>query len=149
MHTDREEGCMMLSKLKDIFSKLTAFGTLILGLAALSPGNAQADTAVLQPTNAALEPSGRPAMKSDEVQVRIEGETIYISQDGGTFDELRLEDVAEIVHLKKLLRDAGAGAQSFSLPVGAMIVASGGGSGKGEKPKNQSSRKTSEPGKTK
>ena len=139
----------MLTKLKDIFSKLPALGTLIFGFASLLAGNARADTSALQPTRATLEPSGQSTTRSNEVQVRIEGEIVYISQDGGLFEELRLGDVAETAYLKELLRDVGAERRSISVPVGAMIVASGGGSGKGGKPKNQTSITRTESGKTK
>ncbi|RZN23281.1 hypothetical protein [Bradyrhizobium sp. Leo121] len=73
----------------------------------------------------------------------IDSEKIFISQDGRTFEELHLGDTPEAAHLKKLLRDEADG-RSVSVPVGSMIVASGGGSGKGAKPKN--SRATSSTG---
>jgi hypothetical protein len=139
---------MTRTKLKDIFSKLPALGTLILGFGALLAGNARADTLAVQPIRSTLEPSGQSATRSDVVQVRIEGETIYISQYGDIFEELRLGDVPETAHLKELLRDAGAERQSISVPVGAMIVASGGGSGKGGKPKDQTPSTTTEPSTT-
>jgi hypothetical protein len=64
------------------------------------------------------------------------GDNIHISQDGSSFEELRLGDTPEAGYLKKLLRDAGAPGQSISVPIGATIVASGGGGAKGEKPKD-------------
>ena len=51
-------------------------------------------------------------------------------------EELHLGDTPEAAHLKKLLRDEGADGGSVSIPVGSMIVASGGGGTKGEKPKS-------------
>jgi hypothetical protein len=88
------------------------------------------------------------ASRLDEVAIRIEGENIYISQRGSAFEELRLGDTPDAAHLRKLLRGAGAERQSISVPIGSMIVASGGGSGKGEKPKQKTSKET-DPGKSK
>jgi len=66
-----------------------------------------------------------------EVVVKIDGEKLFISQDGSHFEELRLGDTREALHLRKLLRDEVSDGQSVTLPVGSMIVASGGASGKG------------------
>jgi hypothetical protein len=70
--------------------------------------------------------------------IRIVGENIHISQDGSSFEELRLGDTPEAAHLRKLLRDAGAAGPSVSVPIDSMIVASGGGGAKGGKPKESS-----------
>jgi hypothetical protein len=136
---------MSHSSLKKIWSQLLAWLALMLSFGALLAGGARADRSQLQPPEATPEPSTRLASKSDQVAIRIDGENIYISQRGGAFEELRLGDTPDAAHLKKLLRDAGAGGQSVSVPIGSMIVASGGGSGKGEKPK----QKTTDPGKGK
>jgi hypothetical protein len=129
---------MSREKLKNIWSQLPAWGALALGFGALLGQDARASTPQVQP-------SKPQAARSDEVAVRLDGETILISQDGRTFDELRLGNTAEVAHLKQLLRAAGAVEQAVSVPVGAMIVASGGGSGKGLKPKQQSSQQSSAP----
>jgi hypothetical protein len=76
-------------------------------------------------------------LRLDEVAVRIEGENIYISQGGRAFEELHLGDTAEAVRFRKLLLDAGALGQSITVPIGSTIVASGGGSLYGEKPKQK------------
>jgi hypothetical protein len=136
---------MSRAKLRKIWSHLPAWGALLLGFGALI-GDARADRPEFRPSGTTPEPSSQSASKSDEVAVRIEGENIYISQDGSTFEELRLGDTPEAAHLKRLLRDEGADGRSVSVPVGSMIVASGGGSGKGEKPKQQSSRATANTG---
>ena len=81
--------------------------------------------------------------------IRIEGQTIYISQGGSAFEALRLGDTPEAEHLRKLLRDAGAAGQTVSVPVGSMIVASGGGSGNGEKPKHAAAKEATDSGKGK
>jgi hypothetical protein len=66
-----------------------------------------------------------------EVVVKVDGEKLFISQDGSRFEELRLGNTREAVHLRKLLRDEVSDGQSVTLPVGSMIVASGGATGKG------------------
>ena len=129
---------MSLAKLKSIWSQLPAWGALLMGFGALLGGDARADRSQLQHSETTPEPSRRLAARLDEVMIGIEGETIYISQNGSALEELRLGDMPEAAHLRKLLRDAGAVGQSVSVPVGSMIVASGGGSGKGQKPKQQS-----------
>jgi hypothetical protein len=140
---------MSLVRLKSILSQLPAVGTFVLGLGALLAGDARADASQLLPTKAAREPSGRLVFSSDEVAIRIEGEKIYISQYGRGFEELHLGDVPEAANLRRLLRDAGAVGRSVSIPIGSMIVASGGGSGKGDKPKQESSSEATDPGKVK
>jgi hypothetical protein len=135
---------MSRAKLRKIWSHLPAWGALLLGFGALI-GGARADRPEL-PSGTTPEPSSRSSSRSNEVAVRIDGENIYISQDGSTFEELYLGDTPEAAHLRKLLRDEGADGRSVSIPVGSMIVASGGGSGKGQKPKQQSSRATANTG---
>jgi len=136
---------MSRAKLRNIWSRLPAWGALLLGLGTLI-GDARADRPELRPSGTPAEPSSRSASRAGEVAVRIDGEKIYISQDGNTFEELHLGDTPEAAHLKKLLRDEGADGGSVSIPVGSMIVASGGGGTKGEKPKS-SRAKTNENGK--
>jgi hypothetical protein len=137
---------MSRMSLKNIWLQMPAWGALMLG--ALLAGGARADRSQLQPPEATPEPS-RLASRLDEVAVRIDGENIYISQRGSAFEELRLGDTSDAAHLRKLLRDAGAEGQPVSVPIGSMIVASGGGSGKGEKPKQKTSKGTTDPGKGK
>ncbi len=132
---------MSREKLRSIWSQLPALGALALGFGALLGQDVRAEVPLVQPAES-LKPQ---ATRSDEVAVRLDGDTILISQDGRAFEELRLGNTAEAAHLKRLLRDAGAVGQAVSVPVGAMIVASGGGSGKGEKPKQQSSQRSSTP----
>jgi hypothetical protein len=122
---------MSHEKLKSIWSQLPAWGALVLGFGALLGQDARAGVPQIQPSE-----SSKPlAARSDEVAMKLDGDAIFISQDGRTFEELRLGDTEEAAHLKRLLRDAGAVGQAVSVPVGAMVVASGGGSGKGAKPK--------------
>ena len=136
---------MSRAKLRNIWSRLPAWGALLLGLGTLI-GDARADRPELRPSGMPAEPSSRLASRAGEVAIRIDGEKIYISQDGNTFEELHLGDTPEAAHLKKLLRDEGADGGSVSIPVGSMIVASGGGGTKGEKP-NSSRAKTNGNGK--
>jgi hypothetical protein len=134
---------MPREKQKGIWSQLPALGALVLGCGALLGlwHEARADQSGVQP--APDQQSSKPiAAPSSDVAVRLDGETISISQDGGPFEELRLEDTPEAAYLRTLLRDAGAVGMSVPVPIGAMIVASGGGSGKGEKPSQQTSKTT-------
>lgn len=131
---------MSPAKLKNFFAQLPALGALMLGFGVLA-GDARADQSQHRPPESTPDPSGRPTSNANEVAVRLEGENVFISQDGSAFEELHLGDTPEAVHLKRLLRDAGAEGHSVSIPVGAMIVASGGGGGKGEKPKQRISPK--------
>lgn len=126
---------MSRAKLRNIWSGLPAWGALLLGLGTLI-GDARADRAELRPSGTPPEPSTRSASRAAEVAIRIDGEKIYISQDGNTFEELHLGDTPEAAHLRKLLRDEGPDGRSVSIPVGSMIVASGGGGTKGAKPKS-------------
>jgi hypothetical protein len=128
---------MSRASLKNFWSQLPAWGALVLGFAALFGGEARADRSQLQPAGVTPEPSGPSALKSDEVAVRIEGESIYISQGGRAFEELPLGSTPEAANFRKLLRDAGAAGQSITIPIGSTIVASGGGSHSGEKPKQK------------
>jgi len=136
---------MSRAELRNSGSRLPARGALLLGLGTLI-GDARADRPELRPSGTPAEPSSRSASRAGEVAIRINGEKIYISQDGNTFEELHLGDTPEAAHLKKLLRDEGADGGAVSIPVGSMIVASGGGGTKGEKPKS-SRAKTNENGK--
>jgi hypothetical protein len=131
---------MPRARLRNIWSYRPALGALLLGFGALI-GGARAERPGLQPP-ATPEPSSQSALRPEEILVRIDGESIYISQDAGSFEELRLGDTPEAAHLRELLRNEGADRRSVSIPVGSMIVASGGGSGKGDKPSRQNSRET-------
>ena len=119
---------MLRAMLKNVWSLMPAWGALMLGFGVLIGGNARAD----QP-KAQLTPdlSGQSPSRPDEVALRLDGENIYFSQGGGAFEELRLGDTPEAVHLRKLLRDAGGMGQSVSVPIGSTIVAGGGGGASG------------------
>jgi hypothetical protein len=125
---------MSSAKTKHAWSKLSALGALVLGTSLAQV--AQADRAQAQPV-VTPETSQAGATSQNEVAVRMHGDSVYIVQSGGAFEELRLGDTPEARHLRQLLREAGALQQPISIPIGAMIVASGGGSGKGEKPKGR------------
>jgi hypothetical protein len=129
---------MPRARLRNIWSYLPALGALLLGFGALD-GGARAERPGLQPP---ATPSSQSALRPEEILVRIDGEKVYTAQDAGSFEELRLGDTPEAAHLRELLREEGADRRSVSIPVGAMIVASGGGSGKGDKPSRQNSRET-------
>jgi hypothetical protein len=120
---------MSRASLKNVWSRMPAWGALMLGFGVLIGGNARAD----QPKPPELTPdlSGQSRSRSDEVALRLDGENIYFSQGGGAFEELRFGDTPEAVHLRKLLQDAGGIGQSVSVPIGSTIVAGGGGSASG------------------
>ena len=113
---------MSRAKLRNIWSHLPAWGALLLSGGVLVSG-ARADVK--------LQPPSRSDFEAHEVVVKIDGENIFISQDGRNFEELRLGDTREALHLRKLLRDEVSEGRSVTIPVGPMIVASGGASGKG------------------
>lgn len=120
---------MARAMLKNLWSRIPAWGALMLGLGVLVGGNARAD----QPKPPELTPdlSGQSASRSDEVALRLDGEKIYVSQRGGAFEELHLGDTPEAAYLRKLLRDAGGTGKTVSVPTGSMIVAGGGGGAAG------------------
>ena len=138
---------MSRAMLKNVWSRMPAWGALMLGFGVLIGGNARAD----QPKSPELMPdlSGQSSSRSDEVALRLDGEKILFSQRGGAFEELRLGDTPEAAHLRKLLWDAGGEARSVSVPVGSMIVAGGGGgaSGWSSKSKEKPPAPSSEGGK--
>ena len=138
---------MSRAKLRNIWSYLPVWGALLLSGGALMSG-ARADQPKPRPPELIPDLFGRPLSRSDEVVLRLDGENIYFSQGGSAFEELRLGDTPEAVHLRKLLRDAGGTGQSVSVPIGSTIVAGGGGgaSGWGWKSK-QKTRPGSESGK--
>jgi hypothetical protein len=113
---------MSRAKLRNFWSYIPAWVALLFGGGALM-SNAQAD--VKQP------PQGQPDFATREVVVKTDGEHILISQDGSKFEELRLGDSREALHLRKLLRDETSDGRTITVPVGSMIVASGGATGKG------------------
>jgi hypothetical protein len=113
---------MSRAKLRNIWSHLPTWGALVLSGGALISG-ARAET---KP-----HPPSQSDFGANEVAVKIDGETILISQDGRSFEELRLGSTPEALHLRKLLRNEGSNGRVVTIPVGSMIVASGGASGKG------------------
>ena len=129
---------MSRAKLGNIWSHILAWAALLFGGGALT-SSAQADVPKPRPSGLMPDLFGKQLSRSDEVVLRLDGEKIYLSQGGSAFEELRLGDTPEALHLRKLLRDAGGSGQSVSVPIGSTIVASGGGgaSGWGWKPKEK------------
>jgi hypothetical protein len=113
---------MSRAKLRNVWSHLPAWGALLLGGGALI-SSAQADVK--------QQPPNQSDLGAHEVVLKVDGDTILISQDGSNFETLRLGDTPEALHLRKLLRDEASDGQSITVPVGSMIVASGGASGRG------------------
>jgi hypothetical protein len=120
---------MSRAMLKNVWSRMPAWGALMLGFGVLIGGNARADHP--KPSELTPDLSGQSPSRSDEVALRLDGESIYFSQRGGAFEELRLGETLEAAHLRKLLRDAGGEGRSVSVPIGSTIVAGGGGGASG------------------
>jgi hypothetical protein len=118
-----------------LLSKWVAF---ILGCGALFAGETQANRSQIQPLGA-TGPSNLLGRNSDQVLLRIEGEKIYISQDGSKFNELPLADAPETTYFKALLRDADTA--EIAVPVGPIIVANGGSGANGAKSKEAKKKK--------
>lgn len=138
LYLARVRDLMSRAKLGNILSLLPAWVALLFGGGALM-SSAQADQPKPRPPGLIPDLLGQPLSRSDEVVLRLDGENIYLSQDGSAFEELRLGDTPEALHLRKLLRDVGGSGLSVSVPIGSTIVASGGGgtSGWGWKPKDK------------
>ena len=113
---------MSRAKPRNVWSKLPAWGALLLSGGALISG-ARADVKPQTPS--------RSDFETHEVVVKIDGDNIFISQDGSNFEQLRLGDTREALYLRRLLRDEVSDGRPIAIPVGSMIVASGGASGKG------------------
>jgi len=113
------------------WSGVSGWGALLLGLGGVLPSGEQAIAAFKLDTNTA--------------SLRADGDKIYLSQGGASFEELKLGDTPEARHLRKLLRDAGGG--EMTVPVGSFIVANGGASHPGSKPGTVDG--TAKPGKKK
>lgn len=120
---------MSRASLKKVWSRIPAWGALMLGFGLLIGGNARADRP--KPPELTPDLSGQSPSRSDEVVLRLDGEKIFLSEGGGVFEELRLGNTPEAEHLRKLLQDAGIVGQSVSVPIGSTIVAGGGGSAYG------------------
>ena len=130
-------------------SRLPKWKALMLGFGALFAADAQAKSD-LPSAGTNLETSKQSGSNVDEVAIRTEGEKVYISQSGGTFEELWLGNTPEAEYLRGLLRDAGAARSPIPVPIGSIIVANGGGGVDGKKPAapsddKQLDRKTKQP----
>jgi hypothetical protein len=118
-------------------SKWVAF---ILGCGALFAGEAPADKSQIEPVGA-TGPSSRLGPVSDEVLIRIEGEKIYTSQSGSPFKELALVDAPAATSFKELLKGATTTNGQIAVPIGSIIVASGGSGANGAKSKQADKKK--------
>lgn len=115
--------------------RLRKWAALALGFGGLLAADATATTLQLQSANPGDGSRKQYGASRHALMVQLKGETIYISQRGEGFEELSLGDTEQAAYLRKLLRDAGAEAHSVSVPIGSMIVANGGASQDGTKPK--------------
>jgi hypothetical protein len=127
------EDAMSRANLKDSLFGLSKWVAFILGFGALFAGETQANKSQIQSTGA-VGPSNLLGLNSDEVLIRVEGDRIYISQDGSKFKELSLTDGPGADYFKELLRDANAAEGEFAVRVGPIIVANGGSGANGAKP---------------
>lgn len=83
-----------------------------------------------------------------QILVKTDGDRIFVSQGAG-FQELQLADSTEAARLRGLLRDAARGGEAIAVPVDPFIVANGGGSGDGTKPKSSGGSSSEQDGSTK
>jgi hypothetical protein len=125
---------MSRQNLRKSLRRLPKLGALALGFGGLFAADAPAERSEFQPIGTTIGASRRPDLALDAVLIRLNGERIYISQRGGTFEELSLGNTEQAKYLRHLLRDAGAAEHPVSVPVGWMVVANGGGAGDGKKP---------------
>jgi hypothetical protein len=127
-------------KIKQSLFRLSKWVAFILGIGALFAGEPRADESRIQPVGA-MGPTNRFGLNADEVLIRIEGEQIYISQDGSLFKELSLVSAPASTYFKDLLRDATTTGGQITVPIGPMIVASGGSGTNGAKSKEADKKK--------
>ena len=114
--------------------RLPKLGALALGFGGLLAADAPAEKSDFRPVEPGAGPTRQGDVALDAVAMRLSGETIYISQRGGAFEELSLGDTQQATYLRQLLRDAGAMEHPVFVPIGSMVVANGGGAGDGKKP---------------
>ena len=93
---------------------------LLLGLGALSIAGARADTAPM-PTSHSPDLGG--------LSIRSEGGRIYVSENGGDFQEIRLGDTREAHRLAELLARRDTGADRAAIALHPLILAGSGGDG--------------------
>lgn len=120
--------------LKKNLRRLPKLGALALGFGGLIAAEAPAENSKFQPIGTSPGPSRQRDLTLDAVVMRLNGETIYISQRGGALEELALGDTQQATYLRQLLRDAGAAEHPVTVPIGSIVVANGGGAGDGKKP---------------
>jgi hypothetical protein len=127
------EGLIMWGKRKENLARTPKWLALILGFGALFAGDARADRSAAQPFRSAASP--------DEVVIRTEGEKVYFSQGGSAFEELALGSTSEAAALRELLRKANSSDGNTAVSIGSFIVANGGPSVHGAKPKKPAKKK--------
>lgn len=134
---------MRRTNLKESLFRLSKWVAFILGCGALVAGEAQANTSQIQPVGT-VGPSNLRGLNSGQVLLRLEGEKIFISQDGSKFNELSLADAPATNYLKELLRDASTAGGEITVPLGPIIVANGGSGTNGDKSKEAKKKKKSD-----
>lgn len=93
---------------------------LLLGLGALSIAGARADTAP---------PPAPHSATLGRLSIRSEGGRIYVSENGGDFQEVRLGDTPEARRLAELLARRDIGSDKAAAALRPMILAGAGGDG--------------------
>lgn len=118
-----------MAKIGTSWVRIPGLTALIMGFGAVVAGNATAR--ISEPSRSSTQPE--PATGQDvvdkNVSIRMEGEKIFLSEDGGDFRELHLGRTSAALHLRKLLNEADGAEGPLSVPVGSFIVANGGGQG--------------------
>ena len=92
---------------------------LALGLGAVAPADARADT----------QPTAENPTTGGELLIRVERGRLQVSENGNPFEELVLKDTAEARHLRNLIERRSAEQGSPVVRAGPTILASGGGAG--------------------
>ena len=105
---------------------LPKLGTAIMALAAVFTAGAQATTSKGKSPEGLKESVNSATSMIGQVLVRRDGERVYVSENGVTFDELDLNGTDEARRLRTLLDALNIGSDPVRVPVGRLIVADGG-----------------------
>jgi hypothetical protein len=125
---------MRLSHLKKRMRSLCKWGALAVGCGGLFAADASAERPDFKSVGPGVGSRQQRDVRLDAVAMQLKGGMIYISERGGAFRRLSLQDAQQGDYLRSLLEQAGAAERPVSVPVGSMIVANGGGAGDATKP---------------
>lgn len=115
-------------------SRASKWSSLLAGLGALAGGGLDANA---NTGNAPVhEPRVQDSHRAEKsVRLRFENGRIFLSEHGGSFQEILLDDTPEAAHLRQLLIGVLPLGGDLAVPVGPSIVAEGGASGNWSRPK--------------